>query len=418
MNHVMRIVLLSLILLAVCLPLASLAAEPDRKPVPATITVTFPLGAATPSEVCGKCHQAIYNEYAHGFGSDSNSKDIQVTASGNRDIKLPTSSASTAAAHALSGVDPFPIHAREIEEDGKSCNVCHFPESFALPVLDSDEVAIPKPRKKSEESGGITCASCHLTPEGKIRAPYNLRAPHENHPDTRMKTSVMCAYCHSLGKRLPGKQTQTYFEWREDYWKKGLGYNCQYCHMPRTNRQLAEEYDVPHRVVARHLWTGGRSLQRLQSALSQTIVQPDKSAAHLEFHLFNIGAGHSVPTGSNRRAVYLQVEAVDVKGKVVAANEWLFAPWYGDRPDDKAFLEEDRKRPDAKAALQADRQGPHEQIIRAGEERILSWFPNLKPGSYTIHSRLVYDINRYNDRTATDDQTVFNTTRIGVTVAK
>ena len=30
----------------------------------------YPLGTATPSEDCGVCHQAIYREYAFGFGSD------------------------------------------------------------------------------------------------------------------------------------------------------------------------------------------------------------------------------------------------------------------------------------------------------------------------------------------------------------
>jgi hypothetical protein len=188
--------------------------------------------------------------------------------------------------------------------------------------------------------------------------------------------------------------------------------------MPHTVRTLAEDYDVPDRVVARHLWTGGRSLQRLQNALSQVIVQPDRGTAKFEFHVMNIGAGHSVPTGSNRRAVYLKVEVQDAQGKVVAGNDWMFAPWYGSRPDDKAFLEEDKSRPDAKAAAQADAQGPHESIIRAGEERILIWSPELKPGNYTIQSRLVYDLNRYNDRAAVEDQTVFGRTSLAVKVGK
>ena len=205
-----------------------------------------------------------------------------------------------------------------------------------------------------------------------------------------MKTSVMCAYCHSLGKRTVGQQTQTFYEWREDFWKRGRGsQNCQDCHMPRTVRSLAEDYDVP-----------------------------DRGGAKIEFQVINIGAGHSVPTGSNRRAVYLEVEVRDAQGKVVAGKEWMFAPWYGSRPDDKAFLEEDKKRPDAKAAMQADAQGPHEPNIRAGEERILTWSPELKPGSYTIQSRLVYDLNRYNDRAATEDQTVFGSTSLAVKVGK
>ena len=389
------------------------------KPVPATVTVKFPLGTATPSEVCGECHKAIYREYAFGFGGDNHVQDLASVISGKRDINHPSDVPSPTTAHAMAGADTFPRHARESEADGKSCNVCHFPEAFNLPDLNVSEIFKPKPRSKDTETAGLSCASCHLTPEGKIRGQYNIRAPHENSPDARMKTSVMCAYCHSLGKRVAGKQTQTFLEWRDDFWKQGLGsQNCQDCHMPRTNRKLAEDYAVPSRVASRHLWTGGRSSQRLQNALNLVVVQPEKGASQFQFHVINIGAGHSVPTGSNRRAVYLQVEILDAGGKVVTGNSWLFAPWYGGRPDDKAFLEEDKKLPDAKAAMQADAQGPHESIIRAGEERILAWSPVLKPGSYTVQARLVYDLNRYNDLTDKGDQTLFKATSLAISVVK
>ena len=55
--------------------------------------------------------------------------------------------------------------------------------------------------------------------------------------------------------------------------------------------------------------------------------------------------------------------------------------------------------------MQADAQGPHEEIIRAGEERILSWASDMKPGNYTVEARLIYDLNRYNDKSFAADQT-------------
>lgn len=186
--------------------------------------------------------------------------------------------------------------------------------------------------------------------------------------------------------------------------------------MPRTMRKVSEDSDVPERAVARHLWTGGRSRQRLASALSLAVSQPDAGNPNLAFHLINIGAGHSVPTGSNRRAIYLNVEVQNKKGKRVAQREWMFAPWYGPRPDDRKFLEEDKKRPDAVAASQADAQGLHETIIRAGEERVLSWLPELKPGEYTVKARLIYDLNRYNDRSFTGDQTEINSAALAIKV--
>ncbi len=413
MRHGKRTVSGVLILAACLLPGIVAAAEPAKKAVPAKITVTFPLGTATPSEVCGDCHKAIYGEHSHGFGSDNPAMSIMTSAWKNRTSLSPTARGSS---HALAGVDLFPLHSRDAEEEGKSCNSCHFPKAYILPDLDVAEVTKPNPRDKKDEFGGLTCASCHLTPEGKVRAPYNLRAPHENFPDARMKSSVLCATCHSLGKRVVGKQDQTYLEWRDDYWRKGLGYSCQQCHMPRTNRQLSEEYDVPDRVVARHLWTGGRSLQRLQSALSQAVVIPQPGSSKLEIHLLNIGAGHSVPTGSSRRGVYLQAEIRDAQGKVAAHQEWLFAPSYGARPDDRKHLTEDKTRLDAVAVMQADAQGPHEPIIRAGEERIIRWSPPLKPGVYTLTTRLLYDLNRYNDRNISDDQKLMGSAETSITV--
>lgn len=381
--------------------------------------MTFPQGTATSSETCGACHKAIYREFAFGFGSDIHYKPTTIPQKEGEKIAMPAGVSATATAHAFAGVEPYPIHAREAEEAGKSCNVCHYPEPFAIPDLDVAELVKPKGRAKDKELAGITCASCHLTPEGKIRGPHSVKGPHDTVADPAIQTSAMCAYCHSMGKRIVGKQTQTFLEWREDFSKPGLGkQQCQDCHMPRTMRKVAEGFDNPERAVARHLWTGGRSQQRLASALSMAISQPEEGKPALVLHLINIGAGHSVPTGSNRRAIYLSVVVTDKKGKQVATKEWMFAPSYGNRPDDKKFLEEDKKRPDAVAASQADAQGPHESNIRAGEERIIPWAPELKPGDYTVKARLIYDLNRYNARSFTGDQTEINSTTLAIRIKK
>ena len=74
------------------------------------------------------------------------------------------------------------------------------------------------------------------------------------------------------------------------------------------------------------------------------MLQPQKERANVELHVINVGAGYSVPTGSNRRAIYLQTRVVEGRGKVLAVRECMFAPWYGPRPDDRSFLKEDEKR--------------------------------------------------------------------------
>jgi hypothetical protein len=72
------------------------------------------------------------------------------------------------------------------------------------------------------------------------------------------------------------------------------------------------------------------------------MLQPQQGGAAVEFHVINVGAGHSVPTGSNRRAIYLQTRVLDGNGRKVDQREWMFAPWYGPRPDDRAFLKASR----------------------------------------------------------------------------
>jgi len=391
-------------------------------PASAQALMEFPANTATPSEACGGCHQAIYNEFSLGVGGDMRWPTMQNHSSSEPGVALIDGIArnvpASTTAHAAAGTDLWPLDAGNFEENGRRCNVCHYPQALEYPDPAASRIAPPKPRSENQEAG-ITCASCHITADGKIRGPYDVNAPHATVRDERIQTSVACAQCHSSGERIVGKQTQTFLEWREDFYKAGLGtQQCQDCHMPKTMRKLAENFDVPERVVARHLWTGGHSFQRTASALTLAISQVTAGQPQVSVHVINVGAGHSVPTGSNRRAIYLTAEVVDPGNHVVAAREWMFAPWFGNRPDDKAFVEEDKKGPEPVAAPQADRQGPHETIIRAGEERVLEWTPELATGRYTVRARLVYDLNRYNDRAYTADQHEIGNAALDITVAE
>lgn len=382
--------------------LAAAHAAPEAQPA---AKMQFPEGTATPSEVCGACHKELYREYSEGSGSDLNWKPMKFDSSSKKLLSLPAGIHQSATAHAVAGSEPWPIEAKHVEEDGKECNVCHFPLAFDYPDMTSPAIFEKVKPRTENRLAGITCASCHLTPEGKIRGPYVVDAPHETVADERTQTAAACARCHGEGKRVVGKQTQTSLEWLEDFNKPGLGrQQCQECHMPKTVRKLAEDFDVPERPVARHLWTGGHSFQRVASALNLSVTQPQEGNSQVSLRVTNVGAGHSVPTGSNRRAVYLTAEVLNGKGKVVATKEWLFAPWMQGRPDDRKFLEEDRKGHDPIATSQADAQGPHETIIRAGETRLLDWTPELAAGRYTVRATLTYDLNRYNDRAFKDDQ--------------
>lgn len=355
--------------------------------------LTFPRGTATPSETCGECHGAIYREYVLGVGSDNHGAHSR-TKQGCM-ISMPATVSSSGTAHATSLSETRGIDVKDFH-----CSSCHFPNAFNI----KDGGANPKvdPKTAVAANEGLTCASCHLTPDGYIRGTHNTSAPHRTIVEPALQGATLCGHCHGYAapdKRVVGKMFQTFLEWQEDYYKPGLGkQQCQDCHMPRTLRKTAEDFDVPPRAVARHLWTGAHSRQRHLDSLSLTIIQPREGRHLLNFQVANVGAGHSIPTGEASRAVFLRVEVLDKKGASKARKEWMFAPSYGDRPDDKAFLEEDKKLPDGAAAARADAQGPHESSLRAGEERVLSWEPVLRPGEYTVKAELLYTLDRFENK--------------------
>lgn len=404
-------------------PLAAQTPNSQKKQPHDGGPINWPYGAATTSEFCGVCHSAIYQEHALGFGADLAWKPMVLKSIDESPLVLPDGMPKTTTAHHAAGVDPWPIRAREVENGGQSCNVCHFPEAFNLPDINTPVLGDPPARSVVRESVGVTCASCHMTPDGKIRGSYGAPAPHESVADPNMRTSAACAYCHSKGLRVVGKQTQTFYEWRDDFYNSGLGpQHCQDCHMPRTIRPLAELYNAPPRVVGRHLWTGDHSAARIGEGVTVVLAQPQPASdpsglTQLSLHVINIAAGHSVPTGSNRRALYLTAEVLS-DSTVVATKEWMFAPWYGNRPDDRSFLQADQSLPDAIAAMQADAQGPHETPVRAGENRVLNWTPDLASGDYVFRATLTYDLNRYNDRAFQDDQTQIHRTSMSIKIAR
>jgi hypothetical protein len=166
------------------------------------------------------------------------------------------------------------------------------------------------------------------------------------------------------------------------------------------------------------LWTGDHSATRIGEGLTVGLSQATldtPNSSQLSIHVINVAAGHSVPTGSNRRAVYLTAEVLSGSA-VVASTEWMFAPWYGNRPDDRSFVDADQSLPDVIAATQADAQGPHEPPVRAGEDRVLTWTPAIPKGNYTLRATLTYDLNRYNDRSYKADQTQIFQTSISVSI--
>jgi hypothetical protein len=131
-----------------------------------TALMDFPQGTGTPSEVCGACHKAIYEEFSEGFGSDLRWTKMKNCPSSEPKVAVLEGVAKgvspSTTAHAAAGTDPWPIDAVKVEENGKDCNVCHYSVPLAYPDMNTKVVARPSPRTPNH-AGGITCVTCHLT---------------------------------------------------------------------------------------------------------------------------------------------------------------------------------------------------------------------------------------------------------------
>lgn len=127
-----RLSLPAIVVLAFCV--AALAQAPLRQSSNEQTTAS-PAGYEISSELCGACHQAIYREFEYGFGADIRYPGMVLRSSQEPRLHLPANVSAGATAHATAGVDLFPIHARDVEEEGRSCDVCHYPQAFAIPPI-------------------------------------------------------------------------------------------------------------------------------------------------------------------------------------------------------------------------------------------------------------------------------------------
>jgi nitrate/TMAO reductase-like tetraheme cytochrome c subunit len=160
--------------------------------------VTFAQGTATPSETCGECHGAVYREYTLGIGSDNHSAHAQ--AKTGISAQLRVSSSGTAHAAAVGDV-------RGNDKKDFHCNSCHFPDAFNITDSGANGQVAPKTAAAANE--GLTCASCHLTPDGYIRATHSTSsAPHKTIKEPALQNSMLCGHCHGYqpsDKRVVGK---------------------------------------------------------------------------------------------------------------------------------------------------------------------------------------------------------------------
>lgn len=309
----------------------------------------FELSRFLSPEVCGGCHDAIYQQWKNSMHNLSHYDDLYLKLCLN-DLKGLT--------------DP-----EELKE-AEHCVLCHTPVGYitGYPLKTSDDLnRVPEiPRQ------GIQCDYCHsLTGAYKLynaelkidpgrgeKDPGVKRGPfkdsksdyHGSEYSAFHTESKICAACHDVRHVVFGTKLETTYE----EWEKGP-YNadddakritCQNCHMyqrpgipatgstPRPDnpgKASADGPDRPH--VFTHYFVGGNSLvpgmyksgvhgkmaeERLKNAARIAIEDTKIGDGKIVIRLRNTGAGHYIPTGlTHVRQVWLEVVVKNDRGRVI-----------------------------------------------------------------------------------------------------
>lgn len=276
---------------------------PIEQPLDPGFTPVEGVGARS-AQVCGGCHQAIYEEW-----------------------KVST--------HRHAWNDPQ--FQKEITKSGNTwlCRNCHTPTLEQQPVwpvgLQDDDVEapilVPNPQHDAAlMDEGITCVACHVR-DGVIHGPGlpDSTAPHAVKADPTYRSADLCLRCHQAEMTYPGKDFVCTFTTGDEWRQSGAaaeGKTCQSCHMPEIERPVA--VGGPVRTVRRH-WFKGSGVPKFADQAPPKDAEPgpglDLTATAgdgaLTLVATNAHAGHHLPAGDPERWVQLDVTFQDAAGAAV-----------------------------------------------------------------------------------------------------
>jgi hypothetical protein len=144
------------------------------------------------------------------------------------------------------------------------------------------------------------------------------------------RESRYCASCHEgtvFGVHVYG----TYTEWLQSPARRE-GKHCQTCHMAPTGAlgNLAPANGGLKRdpwTLANHRFFAGSQGAMLRQCMKVSVrLTPGQDGLHVAVGIRADGAGHSVPTGFADRNLLLVLEALDIKGGVLAAQTGPLLP--------------------------------------------------------------------------------------------
>ncbi len=235
-----------------------------------------------------------------------------------------------ASRHAQSTPDTNPFYAAMLAWANEStngqaqqqCDRCHVPVAH----LNVEPILVDRLAHE-----GVTCDVCHATQpkddwlelvQGNVKmGPFKdaISVAHESRFSERLTTSEHCLTCHS---NLQSAHSFAFCSTEEEYKNSSFakqGVTCQDCHMPAMEGRAAELGKI--REVHTHQFYGGYNSDILTHCADLDLnVQVDSTYMIARIDITNKTVGHSLPTGSPMRAVYLTLQALDREGEVLWQN--------------------------------------------------------------------------------------------------
>lgn len=241
--------------------------------------------------------------------------------------------------HEWDEIEYFKLAVPHAEKESKvagvkeGCNGCHAPISFM-----SGDVPPPKPEFGSRANESVSCDVCHTITGHVGDTPYNFNfisnpgktkqgiredteSPvHITKKNPFLSKAEFCGTCHNEKSPFGVWVKSTHLEWKEGPYSKE-GVQCQNCHMPRAPG-VSSLMGKPRSDIAQHLFHGAHDPGKVRGTI-ELRIHPDApdvvpgEEVKFTVALFNAKTGHKFPSGSaEERMVWLQVEAIDAKGKV------------------------------------------------------------------------------------------------------
>jgi len=244
--------------------------------------------------------------------------------------------------HSQAWTDPYFQVDWKFDGSPQICKNCHIPldrqqEHTVLGFNDAekwDPILQPNPDFDAAlQQEGVTCNVCHYR-EGKIIGVMGgTAAPHP--VETIDKPNRICVRCHVVS----GERWDTFFKFppcgtvAEIQTSRGKAFpedsrdmttetlaalGCVDCHMPVVERALVP--GGPIRTTRKHLWRGGHDPDMVKKGLTISFnetASSDSGKRRFTLTIANTGAAHHIPTGTPDRHLTVRLRVLDGPGNVL-----------------------------------------------------------------------------------------------------